>query len=622
MANHLLFEDDGELKTASFKSQADTASQVELPSGRRIKIKNTHILLQFDRPEPEALLTAAKAEATDTDPQFLWEVSGDGEFGFKDLAQSYHGNNATPTQQAAVALALHQHPMYFYKRGKGRYQRAPEAALQAALASLDRKAQAAAQIATWQAEWAKSRIPAELQPQIDSLLHAPDKNGNAWKSLAAAADELRITPLALIHQSGGIPDTHDYHFKAFLQQSFPKGTGFPNLTPPTAHEDLPLASAKAFSIDDVDTTEIDDAFSVSQNAQGQIVIGIHIAAPALGITLDHPLEAIARHRLSTVYMPGNKITMLPEPWVKAYSLDAGITAPCLSLYNTLNDQHEIIATETKVERIAIAANLRHQTTSEAFATDLASELSAPWQLELATLHKAAKALTIRRDRLNESQRQDWNFYIDHRDEAAPDFVSAQVRIEPRPRGSPLDSLVAEFMIWANSQWGAQLAQAGLPAFYRVQQTGKTKMSSHPAPHEGLGVAVYAWSTSPLRRYSDLANQRQIIAVAQGKPATYAKGDANLLGAIADFDATYAQYGGLQDKLEQYWCLRWMLQAQTEQLTATVIRENLVRFDRLPIVRRIDGMPNKGPGDNVSLRISEIDLLGNSFVASYQEPAAT
>src|SRR5690606_2093820 len=85
-------------------------------------------------------------------------------------------------------------------------------------------------------------------------------------------------------------------------------------------EDLPLADVKAFSIDDAATTEIDDAFSVTPLSYGSFRIGIHIAAPALGITPGSPLDQAAARRLSTVYLPGHKITMLPEEVIQHYTL--------------------------------------------------------------------------------------------------------------------------------------------------------------------------------------------------------------------------------------------------------------------------------------------------------------
>ena len=86
--------------------------------------------------------------------------------------------------------------------------------------------------------------------------------------------------------------------------------------------DLPHADVRAFSIDDAATTEIDDAFSVTQISDDRFRIGIHIACPALAVTRGSPHDSIARERLSTVYVPGRKLTMLPDNVVAAFTLAA------------------------------------------------------------------------------------------------------------------------------------------------------------------------------------------------------------------------------------------------------------------------------------------------------------
>jgi exoribonuclease-2 len=184
----------------------------------------------------------------------------------------------------------------------------------------------------------------------------------------------------------------------------------------------------------------------------------------------------------------------------------------------------------------------------------------------------------------------------------------RIEIGRRQRGSAIDTLVSELMIYVNSTWGRELADKKLAAIYRVQSGGKVRMSTAPAAHEGLGVAQYLWSSSPLRRYVDLLNQRQLIAAVRGEAPPYQQRDEALLGAMRDFELANEAYAEFQRNMERYWCLRWLLQESRTMVLATVLRENLLRFDELPITARVPSVPELPPETTVELEVSDIDLL--------------
>jgi exoribonuclease-2 len=614
---HVFFEDDGQLKAGTVLADNDTSLQVESATGRRLKVKAAAVLLRFAAPAPAVLLADAQKLAADLDPNFLWEVSGDDEFGSTELAAEYFGHVPTPAEAAATALALAAAPMYFYKRGKGRYRRAPPDALRAALASVERRKREAEQIADWSAELRARRLPDALRARLPMLLYKPDKNALEWKALAAACEAVQSNPVALLSSCGAIPSTHEYHFNAFLAQAFPQGIAFPAWGALPAPPELPIDDAPAFSIDDATTTEIDDAFSVRALPNGNWRVGIHIAAPALAIARGSPLDAIARQRLSTVYMPGRKITMLPDAVIEAFTLTQARTPPALSLYAEVRPDGSLVRHETRADRVRIAANLRLDSVGDAFANDLPSPGDPPWTAELRVLWKFAQALSAGRGKADIA-RVDYSFYVDWEAGAASP-EPGQVRIVPRPRGSPLDRIVSELMIFANSTWGKVLSDARVAALYRTQANGKVKMSTRPAEHQGLGLTHYLWASSPLRRYSDLVNQRQLLAVIAGEKPPYADNDAELFASLADFEATYSQYAEFQDRMEHYWCLRWLLQEGVAETTATVLREGLVRVDRLPLVLRLPDLPPLSPQAGVRVGIGRIDLLATTLECRYAGP---
>jgi exoribonuclease-2 len=601
---NVLYEDDGQLKAGTVLADNDASLQIEAASGKRSKIKATSVLLRFASPSAAEALAESQAIAATLDVDFLWEASDDGEFDFAMLAREYFGTQAGVAQQAAVARLLHASPMYFYKKGRGRYRKAPAEALKAALLSVERKAREAVQVDAWTGELLAGRLPDALAQKREMLLYRPDKNTIEWKALAAACEARKTSAIALLAACGAIPSTHDYHFDAFRLAAFPRGLGFPPDVALPPLPDLPRADVEAFSIDDATTTEIDDAFSVRALANGHTEIGIHIAAPALAITRGSPLAAIARDRLSTVYMPGRKITMLPEAAIDAFTLAAGAERPALSLYVETDAEGVAIAHRTAVNRVPVVANLRLDAIDDAFAQP-AQPGEPARTAELRVLSNLAQKLSAARGR-PEVERVDFSFHVDW---SVPD---GRVSITTRPRGSPLDKLVSELMIHVNNTWGRLLADAGIAGLYRVQSGGKVKMSVRPGEHQGLGLAHYLWSSSPLRRYSDLVNQQQVLAAVAGDPPPYADNDAELFASLADFEATYSQYAEFQDRMEHYWCLRWLLQENVVETTAVVVRDNLVRFDRLPLWTRLPDLPTLSADTPIRIGIGRIDLLASTL----------
>jgi len=612
---HVFFEGDGEFRAGTVMLEQPASLQVELPHGKRIKVKTANVLLRFERPLPGELVARAQTAAQAIDPDFLWQCCGPDEFGFEQLGRDYYGHAPDALEAAALLLKLHGAPMYFYKKGKGRYKAAPAGALKAALAGAEKKRLQAEQKQRHLAEFRAARLPEAFRPLVDRLLYAPDRNSFEWKTLEAACDELKLTPPRLFARCGALASPHDYHLNRFLFEYFPGGAEFGDVPPPQLPTGLPRAEVAAFSIDAAATTEIDDAFSVTALPGGGTRIGIHIAAPALGITPGSALDAIARRRLSTVYFPGTKITMLPESAIAVFTLATGGERPALSLYADINADGTLTAAHSRCERVPVVANLRsddfeHVVDAETLAAiavehEFGAALQRLW--EIAARLEGARG---RAEPVGEP-RPEYSFHVS----------DGRVRIVRRPRGTPLDRIVSELMIYANSEWGRQLAEAGYAALYRAQAGGMARMTVEPAPHDGLGVPYYAWTSSPLRRYADLVNQRQLLALIAGAPAPYRAND-ELRELARVFEATYDAYADFQHQMERYWCLRWLEQEGVTCMTGAVIRDNLVRLDELPLAVRVPGL-RVGAGERARVALSKPDLWELTLHAdpATGEPAA-
>ncbi|USX21768.1 RNB domain-containing ribonuclease [Oxalobacteraceae bacterium OTU3REALA1] len=621
---NLFFEESGDFKVGTMMSQAGEAYQVEMASGKRSKVKIKDVLLQYEKPSPTDLMEQAKAVAAEIDLDFLWEVAGEEEFGFAELGAEYFGHAPLPAEAAGLILSLHSAPIYFYKKGRGRYKAAPEQSLRAAQAGIEKKKQQALIQAQYVEELKANKLPESMKNIVMQLLFKPDKNSIEYKAMEAACNELHTNPQRLMLAAGGVESPKALHMAKFLFESFPRGAGFPDVAVPVAPTNLPLADVKAFSIDDVTTTEIDDAFSVTKLADGNVKIGIHIAAPGLGIKPDDAVDKMARARMSTVYMPGDKITMLPDSIVEAFTLAEGKTCPALSLYATLNPADwSVIATETRAEMVPIESNLRHNDLDDLVDEEtLASgEGDYAHKEELGLIWKWAQVLEaarmVKREgfglKPEQNNRVDFNFYVEN------DIVT----VSRRKRGAPLDKIVAELMIFANNTWGKLMHDHGVPGIYRSQGQGvggwaakmQVRMVTHAAPHQGLGVDQYAWSTSPLRRYTDLVNQWQILACAEHGVtaplvAPFKPKDSELFAIVSQFDAAYAAYGDHQSNMERYWCLRWLGQENARQVEAVVLKDEVLRLVDIPLIIRLPGMPSVARGAQVKidiLRWDEVDL---------------
>jgi exoribonuclease-2 len=610
---NVLYEDSGTFKVGAVLNEHDASLHVESPHGKRSKIKSANVLLRFkDEPLADFLPQAERlAEAIDLD--FLWEACGENEFGFAELAAEYHGRAPTSLEAAAILCKLHAAPVYFHRKGKGRFKAAPPETLKAALAGLERKRREEAQIAAWVAQLESGAMPEALQAILPQLLYRPDRNRIETKAFERAAEALGLSPAKLAVRCGALPSSHDYHLGRFLFEHFPRGAAFDPLAPPDVPAELAVADVAAFSLDDAATTEIDDAFSVTRLADGVVRIGVHIAAPGLGFAPESPLDAIARARLSTAYMPGHKITMLPPEVIERYSLTEGAARPAVSLYLDIDSATGAIHAEaSRIERVPIAANLRHQEVDVLNETLAAGHADASVRFagELELLHRLALRLEERRGKSgNAIDRVEYSFHVEN----------DRVRLTERKRGAPLDKLVAELMILVNHTWGRMLDEAGVAAIYRAQSPdGKVRMTSVAAGHQGLGVSHYAWSSSPLRRYVDLLNQWQLLALLRESPPPFATGSEALLAAMRDFEATYAAYDEFQRHMEYYWCLRWLLQENVQLAAAEVVRDNLVRFVGLPLYVRVPSLPELPVGTAVEVEIAAVDLIDTQVRCVYKK----
>jgi exoribonuclease II len=614
---HILFEENKQLIIAKLISSTSDGNHhhIQLNSGKQAKIKSKEVLYT----STNAFFQNENAAQEEIDLELLWECAPEEGVHAQNLALEYFGqDNAQNTY--AIFQALHKNPIYFGKKGQGIYQKANREQLNAALQGIEkRKAQEALQ-QSYIDSLVMHELPDAFKKIANDLLFNPNKNSIEWKACDQAAKKMNMDLNALLIKVGAISDVKTYHEQQFIRANFPQGLDFKAHTVPNniKLEQLEQNTHLAvFSIDDSNTTEIDDAFSVEWNENG-FELGIHIAAPALGIEVNDVFDQIARQRLSTVYLPHTKITMFPPAIVDAFTLQENKVCAAISMYMQVDHQFNISNIHTKVNAIHVKHNLRYDKLDQIITEDAIINQTGDYlyKKELDNLWHFSNHLYQLRQvaRQNFGLRPESGHQTDYAFNIFEENGVEKVDIKKRMRGAPLDKIVAELMILANSTWAQQLSDVGLMAMFRTQKswgTMRTRMQAQIAPHEGLGVNGYVWATSPLRRYADLLNQWQIIAFAQhGNTAKliapFNQKDNDIYAILSMFSDTYQIYNEHQTTMERYWCLRWLKQENIKHVNGTLGKEGYIRFVDIPFNTKQPELAQYPRGSIISLELLEID----------------
>ncbi len=604
---NVFYEEGGKFKVATVVQKNDNSCQVDTQHGKRIKLKASQIFLDFTQ-EMGDFLQQANIQADDIDIDFLWAVAEGDEFTAEQLGRDYYGDTVSSVQLAALLIRIFDSPIYFYKKGKGVFKAAPEDALKAAKASIERKEQQQQQKQVWVNELSTGHAPEEIARQIMSILHQPDKQNLLHQAFLEAADLAKSSPLNLARTLKLVNGVPEYLLAGFTLRQFPKGLSFSGVPSPQIPE-LPVASVEAFSIDDESTTEVDDALSVTLSANGHKRVGIHIATPGIAIEKDSALERLIFERLSTVYYPGSKITMLPQEWIDAFSLNAGQCKPVLSLYLDIDSELNIIHQETKLEKITVKDNLRTQTLETLFNAQTITDIDTlsddiPYKNELIFLYQFAKKLATDRGQQDSgSNRFDYSIELGEDD---------SVRIARRSRGAPVDLLVGEMMVYTNSHWAGELKNHQLPAIFRAQTGGKVRLTTEAAEHIGMGVPQYAWCTSPLRRACDYLNQKQLLSLYADYPVLFEPKDAQVFAVLRAFETTYASYAAFQQEMEFYYTLKYLQQEHITEFEGVYLKEGLIRASALPLVVHVPETPEEWFGKRCLFAVKGIDLWARTI----------
>ncbi len=363
----------------------------------------------------------------------------------------------------------------------------------------------------------------------------------------------------------------------------------------------------AFTIDDEETLEVDDALSCEVTADGRLRVGIHIALVADFVARGGAMDREAAARATTVYLPETTVRMLPdEVCCRRASLVAGERRPVLSTRVLLGPHGELLHSVVSPGNLGIGLRLSYAQADRILSgTDEgASKVAAA----LRALHAAALELRERRKRAGAILMQ--------RREPKVRVRGDEIEIEIIDNNnSPSRLLVAEFMVLNNFVAASYAAEHRIPLIYRVQPTAgdagvvRARLSVYPEFHAGAGLQRYAQLSSPIRRYADLVLQRQLVSALADSAAPPYDADG-ILAVLANTENAEAEAKELERRARRYWILRYLQRhALGRELAATVTRDGVsAELDDYAVRGALRGAPNVSSQTRILVRLARVDPL--------------
>lgn len=393
-----------------------------------------------------------------------------------------------------------------------------------------------------------------------------------------------------------------------------------------------LRDLYCFTIDDLTTHDMDDALSVSWSDES-ITIGVHISDVTAIVPVGSKVEAIARARATSIYLPERVYNMLPAQLAAdRASLREGETRDVISCLFQFSRSHELQSTEIVAARIKSRAKITYDQVDRLLEGDITLR-DLEWAAAVETISQIAARNEDRRLRAGAQKvgKRDLHIDVDER---------GLVNLREFDEQSPARTVVSEMAVMANEAFAKFAQDNNLPFLYRSQPAGeataaedlpegparayaersnlkRSVVSVQPAPHSSLGLAVYAQVTSPIRRFADLCNQRQLVAHLAGESPVYSKEELSQI--MESLEEPLGGANTISRDSRRYWLLRYIEQLcdhGTQELAGVVLRTDLknplVELVEIPFTTLVRANPALKPGDRVQLKILKVDAWGDQL----------
>lgn len=598
----ILYEEKGNFCIAETLQKNDKFYQI-LINNKKIKIKNSKVFFELENFESN-FLALAESISKRVDLDLLWNCCEyNNEVSIDDLSRLYFNKNPNYIDICAILIVINNNPIYFNRINKTLFKPVSKELLEKLKLARDNKEKIQSKVTKYYELLINNIIPDEIKNNISGILYNPDKKSAEYKSFHLVAKKEKITLIQLAIKYNLIASYDEFLLNKFLLKYYNKSTEYTKLLVNNNLNVQEKKELKVFSIDNEKTIEIDDGFSVQKTDNDNTILGVHICLPT--ISYNHDIEKIILSNHRTLYLPDNKkVTMLPSNWIQEFSLNKNKYSFCISIYMEVNADFKINSHKTSLDKIFVSDNLRIENLEKNYSQIIENNLNSdvPYILELNWLYKFAKFLN--RNRIN-----NFNLFGDHFDVYFDFDENGKIKLKKRYRGNPIDLIVSEISILANSIWAELLYNNNFPCIYRVQNKdlSKVKLTTKSSPHYGISKNYYAWFTSPLRRSIDFYNQLSLLKFILNEK-DFKFNSLFLNNLIDKFEIRNSLYNNFQKKMQLYWSIKYIIQNKLTKLEGILIKRDLYKILELPIIVKVDNVPsNVDFSRSISFKIKKIDL---------------
>jgi len=645
------FFDSGSLKLGLVRGENRNRLQILDQNGRERSIPLKQITVKHDAFRSDrAAFSAHAAELTreierlqdEVDSELLWEsVHSSSNIALSTLSEIYFGETS-PVRESAILRALLADSLRFKWRGDRFELRTPEQVAERLDAEHRHRERVARKehVIEWMRQLVQSEGDADPPPDdLEEILLRIEKylilgQKDSISDWLAEVDR-DLTPKAVafdvLAAAGRLPKEAD---------PFLVATGinprFPDEVLQAANRVAPFVSdpkrrdytgREVFSIDDEDTREIDDALSLEAR-EDFYRVGVHIADLTKFVNKSDHLDQEAARRSTSIYLPHHTIRMFPERIsCDLASLRENELRPTLSFEADFSLNGELVDWRIVPGQIRVAHRLNYDEAdrmiSEGGEDSPATVLNCLSRLANRLMEERVKAgaLILRRPELKITVRDD------------------EVAFKVLDFRSPSRQLVSEFMILCNRLAAEFAIEHSVPLIFRSQpkpeespaspddydpvvldrifaQLEPSRLSLTPQPHYALGLKAYVQLTSPIRRYTDLTLQRQMIAHLSSRSLPYTQDE--MMEVLGSVQSVERDIKSVERKANRQFTLRFMAKHfQQEILRATVVRSlargYLVETDPLYVRGKLDSELEFHPGDRLNVRIERVHPEKNVLV---------